>query len=85
MKQNVKQNKVHDEQIIVGKLRQECLSDKNQVPLWIKRISLWTAMEINLPIFAIYKWQSIKLVWSKCKFWDFSILTMTSKTAHYKL
>ena len=23
MKQNVKQNKVHDEQIIVGKLRQE--------------------------------------------------------------
>ena len=32
----------------------KCLSDKNQVPLWIKRtISLWTAMEINLAIFAV--------------------------------
>ena len=88
MKQNVKQNKVHDEQIIVAKLRQKSLSDKNQVPLWIKRmISLWTAMEINLAIFTVYKWQSIKLLWSKCKFnfWDFSIFTMTSKTAHYKI
>ena len=64
------------------------LSDKNQVPLWIKRmISLWTAMEINLAMFTVYKWQSIKLLWSKCKFnfWDFSIFTMTSKTAHYKI
>ena len=52
----------------------KCLSDKNQVPLWIKRtISLWTAMEINLAIFTVYKRQSIKLIWSKCKFWDFSI------------
>ena len=32
MKQNVKQNKVHNKQIIVAKLRQESLSDKNQVP-----------------------------------------------------
>ena len=31
MKQNVKQNKVHNKQIIVAKLRQESLSDKNQV------------------------------------------------------
>ena len=64
------------------------LSDKNQVPLWIKRmISLWTAMEINLAMFTVYKWQSIKLLWSKRKFnfWDFSIFTMTSKTAHYKI
>ena len=39
------------------------LSDKNQVPLWIKRmISLWTAMEINLAMFPVYKWQSNKLV-----------------------
>ena len=44
MKQNVKQNKVHDEEIIVAKLR----SDKNQLPVWIKRtISLWTAMEVS--------------------------------------
>ena len=37
------------------------LSDKNQVPLWIKRMlnSLWTAMEINLAMFTVYKWQSI--------------------------
>ena len=42
MKQSMKQNKVHDKQIIVAKLR----SNKNQPPLWIKRmISLWTAME----------------------------------------
>ena len=33
MKQNLKQNKVPDEQIIVAKLRQKSLSDKNQVPL----------------------------------------------------
>ena len=80
MKQNMKQNKVHDEQIIVAKVRKKSLSDKNQLPLWIKRtISLWTAMEINLAMFTVYKWQSIKLVWNKCKFWDFSILTMTSK------
>ena len=88
MKQNVKQNKVPDEQIIVAKLRQKSLSDKNQVPLWIKRmISLWTAMEINLAMFTVCQWQSIKLIWSKCKFnfWDFSILTMISKTAYYKL
>ena len=39
----------------------------------------------NLAMFSVYKWQSIKLLWSKCKFWDFSILTMTSKMAHYKL
>ena len=31
MKQNVKQNKVHNEQIIVVKLRQESFSDKNQL------------------------------------------------------
>ena len=44
MKQNLKQNKVHDEEIIVAKLR----SDKNQLPVWIKRtISLWTAMEVG--------------------------------------
>ena len=41
------------EQITVAKLRR--LSDKNQVPLWIKRtISLWTAMEINLAMFTVY-------------------------------
>ena len=80
MKQNMKQNKVHDEQIIVAKVWKKSLSDKNQLPLWIKRtISLWTAMEINLAMFTVYKWQSIKLLWNKCKFWDFSILTMTSK------
>ena len=51
------------------------LSDRNQVPLWIKgTISLWTAMEINLAMFSVYDWQSIKLLWSKWKFWDFSIL-----------
>ena len=67
MKQNVKQNKVHDEQIIVAKLRQKSLSDKNQVPLWIKRmISLWTAMENKFgDVYSLYKWQSIKLLWSK--------------------
>ena len=56
-------------------------SDKNQLPLWIKRtICLWTAMEINLAMFTVYKWQSIKLLWiNKYKFWDFSILTMTYK------
>ena len=44
MKQNLKQNKVHEEEIIVAKLR----SDKNQLPVWIKRtISLWTAMEVS--------------------------------------
>ena len=44
-------------------------SDKNQVPLWMKRmISLWTAMEINLAMFTVYKWQSLKFLWSKCKF-----------------
>ena len=58
MKQNVKQNKVPDEQIIVAKLRQKSLSDKNQVPLWIKRmISLWTAIEINLAMFTVCKWE----------------------------
>ena len=31
MKQSVKQNKVHNEQIIVAKLRPESLSDKNQL------------------------------------------------------
>ena len=31
MKQSVQQNKVHNEQIIVAKLRQESLSDKNQL------------------------------------------------------
>ena len=44
MKQNLKQNKVHEEEIIVAKLR----SDKNRLPVWIKRtISLWTAMEVS--------------------------------------
>ena len=37
MKQNMKQNKVHDEQIIVAKVRKKSLSDKNQLPLRIKR------------------------------------------------
>ena len=63
MKENVKQNKVHYEQIIVANLSydKKSLSDKNQLPLWIKRtISLWTAMEINLVMFTVYKWQSIK-------------------------
>ena len=70
-------NKVHDEQSYDKK----SLSDKNQLLLWIKRmISLWTAMEINLAMFTMYKWQSIKLLWKECKFWDFSILMMTSKT-----
>ena len=70
-------NKVHDEQSYYKK----SLSDKNQLLLWIKRtISLWTAMEINLAMFTVYKWQSIKLLWKECKFWDFSILMMTSKT-----
>ena len=56
------------------------LSDKSQLPFWIKRkIYLLTAMEINLAMFTVYKWQSIKLLWNKSKFWDFSILTMTSK------
>ena len=31
MKQRVQQNKVHNEQIIVAKFRQESLSDKNQL------------------------------------------------------
>ena len=48
-------------------------------------ISLWTAMEKKLMIITVYKWQGIKLLWSKCKFWNLSILTMTSKTAHGKL
>ena len=62
------------------------LMNKNQVPLWIKgMISLWTAMEKKLMIITVYKWQGIKLPWSKCKFWNLSILTMTSKTAHGKL
>ena len=70
-------NKVHDEQSYDKK----SLSDKNQLLLLIKRtISLWTAMEINLAMFTMYKWQSIKLLWNKCKFSDFSILMMTSKT-----
>ena len=31
------------------------LSDKNQVPVWIKRkIFLWTAMEINFTMFTVY-------------------------------
>ena len=40
-------------------------------------------MEINLAMFTVYKWQSIKFLWSKCKsnFWDFSIFTTTSKMA----
>ena len=39
------------------------LSNKNQVPLWTKRmIPLWTAMEINLAMFTVYKWQGIKLL-----------------------
>ena len=33
MTQNVKQNKVHDEQIIVAKVQKKSLSDKNQLPL----------------------------------------------------
>ena len=33
MKQNMKQNKVHDEQIIVAKVRKKSLNDKNQLPL----------------------------------------------------
>lgn len=37
----------------------------------------------NLAMFTVCKWQSIKLLRSKCKFWDLSILTMTSKRAHY--
>ena len=41
---------------------------------------MWTAVEINLVTFTVYKWQSIKLLWNKGKFWDFSILMMTSKT-----
>ena len=51
--------------------------------LWIKRIiSLWTDLEINLEIFTMNKWQSIILLWNKCKFWDFSIVPMTWNLKH---
>ena len=50
MKQNVKQNKVHDEQIIVA----------NEV-MTKRMISLWTAMEINWAMFTLYtcKWERV--------------------------
>ena len=39
MKQNVKPNKVHDEQILKWQsYDKKCLSDKNQVPLYMKRM-----------------------------------------------
>ena len=48
------------------------LSDKNQLPLWLNRtISLWTAMEINLVIFTMYKWQSIKITMKQMQIWRF--------------
>ena len=39
------------------------LSYKNQEPLWTKiMIPFWTALEINLAMFTVYKWQGIKLL-----------------------
>ena len=35
------------------------LSDKNQTK---RMTSLWTAIKINLAMFTVYKWQSIKLL-----------------------
>ena len=43
---------------------------------------MWTDLEINLAIFTMNKWQSIILLWNKCKFWDFSIVPMTWNLKH---
>ena len=65
MKQNPKQNKVHDEQILVAKLRREKFK-------WYKESSTFMSKKndffVNcygnklMAMFPIYKWQSIKLV-----------------------
>ena len=60
----MKQNEVHDEQIIVAKLWQEKFKRQESSTFMNKKndLFLWTAMEINLAMYTVYEWQSIRLL-----------------------